>query len=107
MELTNENNKLIAKFMGEDSNYYQNHYYSKTDLAIPPNQIEWNWLMEVVEKIESLYFEVLIGRISCQINEILNRKNPISVFVCGDITSKKEIVYMSVIQFIKWYNQNK
>jgi len=67
----------------------------------------WDWLMPVVEKIESLGFEVLIGRISCNINRILDRENPISSFVCGDISKKIEIVYLAVVQFINWYNKNK
>lgn len=67
---------------------------------------DWNWLMPVITKIESLGYEVLIGRISCQINPVLERENPIASMVCGDINKKHEIVYEACVQFIEWYNKN-
>ena len=66
----------------------------------------WDWLMPVVEKIERLGYEVVISRISCNINGILDRKNPITSIVCGDISKKMDITYDSIVEFIKWYNKN-
>jgi len=68
---------------------------------------DWNALMEVVEKINELGYEVVISRISCQINKILDRDNLISAMVCGDVSRKREITYDAVVKFIIWYNQNK
>ena len=65
----------------------------------------WDWLMLVVEKIESKGYEVLIGRISCKVNKILYRDNPISSMVCGDISKKIQITYLAIVEFIKWYNK--
>lgn len=66
----------------------------------------WDWLMPVVEKIHQEGYEVLIGRISCQINEMTDRDNPICAMVCGDTTKKIEIVYECIVQFINLYNTN-
>jgi hypothetical protein len=68
---------------------------------------DWTWLMPLVTYIEGLGYEVLIGRISCQINPILDRENPIASMVCGDINKKHEIVYEACVQFIEWYEKNK
>lgn len=65
----------------------------------------WDWLMTVITKIESLGYEVLISRVACQINPILERENPIASMVCGDITKKREIVFETCKQFIEWYNE--
>lgn len=115
--MNTENNKLIALFMGmvkhhEDSLYLtfkkkgdnQNYLANINGLQY---HSDWNWLMEAVEKINVLGYEVLIGRISCQINPISDRENPISAMVCGDISKKIEITFDAVIQFIKWYNEQK
>ena len=109
---TTENNKLIAEFMGyvlNDNTGVTVYYNDKTCEVLDPDKLkfhsDWNWLMEVVEKIENLGFEVVIGRISCNVNEILNRENPITSIVCGNPSKKLEVVYSSICQFIQWHNQ--
>lgn len=107
-----ENNKIIAEFLGwtlddEELNTYRKKisvifHYRKFNF-----QTDWNDLMEVVEKINVLGYEVLIGRINCQINNMLEREKPISAMVCGDVSKKIEITFDAVIQFIKWYNEQK
>lgn len=130
---TTLDSRLIAEFMGyEVINYqhgefrpiYNGNKYAKTigeqkklwgglDLQFTgrfteniqyPFATDWNYLMPIVTKIEELGYEVLIGRISCNINEMMQREKPIVSLVCGDINKKKEIVYDAVIQFIKHYN---
>jgi len=91
---TTKNNKLIAEFLHGKNAVHPNQYHEN-----------WNELMQVVEKIENLGFEVVIGRISCNVNEILNRENPITSIVCGNPSKKLEVVYSSICQFIQWHNQ--
>lgn len=98
-----QNNKLIAEFDGMINTMCHNN----TTASPYDYEKSWDWLMPIIEKIEGLGFEVLIGRISCNINKILDRNNPISGFCCGDISKKREIVYDTVIEFINWYNKNK
>lgn len=69
----------------------------------------WEWLMTVVEKIESMGYEVEIGR------HLYRNKD---YFVCtihdqGDsvrleyewYSSKIKSVYDAIVEFIKWYNR--
>ena len=64
---------------------------------------DWNWLMEVVEKIESLGYRIEIVKHICRI--YLSNKETI---IISENTPKIEAVYNAVVEFIKWYNnQNK
>lgn len=88
---TTENNKIIAEFLhGKD--------------AVHPNQYHENWneLMLVVEKIESLGYDT----------ELVYRKddgdhcfyiNDSPVF-SSQLGNKKQAVYNACIEFIKWHN---
>jgi DNA replication protein DnaC len=113
---TIENNKLIAEFMGGLFNKHSNKYgignaeyitigklnnvvkainhYDIVDLKYHNN---WNWLMEVVEKIESLSEEQKVINFS--------RQNK-SIFDFKLTESKIEATYNACIEFIKWYNEN-
>jgi hypothetical protein len=62
---------------------------------------DWNMLMSVVEKIESLGNNVGIWDKDCMINN--GSKDEID---CQS-TSKIKAVYEAVIEFIKLYNENK
>ena len=124
--MTTENNKIIAEFMSWDSNESKTVFYEPTDevQGIDGFTLEnlpfdsWNWLMEVVEKIEGLEFypknSTCIGFDSFGI-EI--NKNRCDITRYGDFThlllqgqgkTRIEAVYNACIEFIKWYNeQNK
>lgn len=108
---TTQNNKLIAEFMGwtlddKDLNSYRklnNNVFKYSLLSNFKYHTDWNWLMEVVEKIEDLGHDF-------DINKRENHKN---VFIRGSqyakITSNKtkiEAVHEAIIEFIKWYNEN-
>jgi len=116
-----ENNKLIAEFMGFTINKHWNNWFDvpkKYQLIYPSSfgidfnckfNTSWDWLMPVVEKIEmieqnGLYynFQILGGCsvyiISSDMEEILSVDN-------GD--SKLHNVWLAVVEFIKWYNENK
>ena len=105
------NNKIIAEFMGAtltkdlqimypvyegDSSYVKDLKY----------HLDWNWLMEVVEKIESLLPDdsfVTIEYKSCWI-PIYDDEQPFGI-ECREET-KTQAVYNACIEFIKWYNEN-
>lgn len=97
---TIENNKLITEFMelpfitedGETN-------YIKDLIHVPDYELsyheDWNWLMEVVEKIK----EVSKGNMFS--NENMKR---VELFKNINIFSKKEEIYNSCVEFITWYN---
>lgn len=108
-EEINENNELIAKFKGITN---KDDILSET-LNKPMYRINgtttnlrynssWDWLMLVVEKIESLQTNVIITNYSCEIYTHTNDYSTQIVY-----PSKIEAVWHSCIQFIKWYNDNR
>ena len=118
-----ENNRLIAEFMGAtltkdlqimypvfegDSSYVK-------DLKYHSN---WNWLMEVVEKIESIKdsyhgrFGVYISANSCTIQSTNFRPdkpipNPPHYYDNIVLNTKIESTYYLVLNFINFYNKQK
>ena len=91
-----EGNKLIAEFMGWESNIEDVFdYYSS-----------WDWLMSVVEKIENMevnnvFYEVLIGYCFCSIR-LKDEKNFLSVSTTEFECNKKiDAVWKTVIKFIQ------
>ena len=70
---TQENNKLIAEFMGlhfSKGEYYRPLYNSGDWISENELQFyeEWNWLMTVVDKIEDMGCEVVITNGECTIS---------------------------------------
>ncbi len=82
-------NELIAEFM-------KNHAINSPHLK-DPKQLEyntsWDWLIPVVEKI------VRTNHYKVQ----RNNNNIADALLAVDI----DILYKSVVEFIKWYNENK
>lgn len=114
-----EGNQLIAEFMGitDDKGWYDGFLIDKAGLPFSCGAMgngtrklnfnsSWDWLMPVVEKIENSGFDVNVKGISCSINRILETKTIIQ-FVCGERSKKIELVWLVVVEFIKWYNENK
>lgn len=116
-----EGNKLIAEFMGAtpirgEYDMYQviedikdgvneKHFFIPSEMEFNSS---WNWLMPVVEKIEEMgfWFELRTHKTGNRavIGDYNYDTKPISnVFK----TSKIESVFMCVVCFIKWYNENK
>jgi len=91
---TQENNKLIAEFMGAETLYNQLDYC--TDMAFPFDDLHfhesWDWLMPVVQKCR------LESR--CEYDEDDNW-NEIhwSLEECN-----LDKTYKAVVEFIKWHN---
>ena len=125
-----ENNKLFAEFLGYN-------YYPHSDTEVIPGwrkerynpshklsvmkgdylcrthkqlrfDTDWNWLMKVVEKIESLNydFEILGGEwviiIDCDPD-----RNESDVIIETSDETKLSTVYKACLQFINWYNDNR
>ena len=109
-----EDNKLIAEFMGSKvtiNNYFVNGMYQTLKDEELKYNSDWNWLMEVVEKIESL---TDINSNGCFM--VLESIGFNAKFIFDDGTrilkdnkgeSKIQSVYNACIEFIKWYNLNK
>lgn len=86
--LSEHERELISRFMGEEC----------------PSEIDFNWLMPVVEKIESLGYDVAIFKDHTEIFTNYDGQ----LFSSGDEhESKISTVYNVVLQFIKYYNEEK
>jgi len=112
-----QNNKIIAKFMGAKEGKGVGKRKALTGVPIPlyldekiltdkstcfidelRYHSDWNWLMEVVEKIESLNtsFSIDGNKCYCINDSFCNaQKEP----------TKIESVYKVCIAFINWYNE--
>ena len=130
MENIIENNKIIAEFLDwgfddlsetfetpflklVDPNAFGDEQYSckLQDFELEFHS-DWNWLMRVVEKIENLQDENNCAIYNVQIEqsftEIIDNHTSETIIYDIDADSKIEAVYNTVIEFIKWYNeQNK
>ncbi len=103
-----EKDRLILEFMG-----WKNHVdMGSIQLFYKDDEVKhisgmnfnssWDWLMPVVEKIESLGHGVTIYRKGCHINDI-----GVSSINGFTHSNKLEQTYKAVVEFIKWYNQTK
>lgn len=110
--MNTENNILIAEFMGYEIKNPQGKLLNlKINVWYPDNfkfDTDWNWLMEVVEKIESVdnnEFTVKIFNSSCEITGFETYPN---FFIFANIMeSKITAVYNCCVEFVKWHNQQK
>lgn len=110
---TTPNNKLIAEFMGATQNKEMEyemygiiqtikdeptskHFFFENEMLF---DTDWNWLMEVVGKIENLGYDVTINYNICTIT---NGENEFQ----NEVGQKIYATYQTVIEFIKWYNLN-
>ena len=97
-----ENNKLITEFMEAD---FENTLLVNGKCRYSES---WDWLMPVVEKIETLGFLIHIDTIDGV--KVFNPKTKDMIFVtftAREYTSKIRETYKAVVEFIKWYNENK
>ena len=120
MNTTNKNT-LIAEFMGVskskiDANgqvlNFENSKYNTYNS-------DWNWLLKVVEEIESLEdterFEITNSGVNIthyQTKEVkfiyngYHTNKGMYLLTEKAVDTKIEAVYMAVVEFIKWYNKN-
>ena len=105
--MNTENNKIIAEFMKWD--ILNDMTYSKAtkgkwvELDKLKFHSNWNWLMEVVEKIESIGFTFETKKNWARIT----RKGENIILRWEEDKTKIEAVYNACIEFIKWYNEQK
>lgn len=122
-KVSNEDIKSLCEFMGikpvahgpnsygwGDGVYYSTHEESSEKVManvciyIRERKVrDWNWLMSIVEKIESIadYIVVDIYGHVCKVEGLVD----IFILEIGD--SKPEAVYKCCVSFVKWYNLNK
>jgi|688.fasta_scaffold106141_6 hypothetical protein len=136
---TTENNKLIAEFMGRSISPItlaefrklkprDKHLVNGAFVEDLQYHSDWNWLMEVVEKIKTMGYFVSMDYLGNsgyiptnyssteRIAQVSHKPNPnVSnpptsanpVFI-NEFDEPKEALYNLIVRFIKWYNeQNK
>lgn len=120
---TIENNKIIAEFMNSKVTI-DTYFITGMYISINENDLkydtDWNWLMEVVRKIEQTYIkenfeqfhEIEIkAKISVSIEnnfcQILSNGMYLNELFSINGTTKKEAVYNACVEFINWYNEQK
>ena len=111
--MTTKNNKIIAEFMEYKKNTPSKDFFQHPTEKNRYDRIEflsynsdWNWLMEVVEKIESILPDdsiITIEYKNCFI-PVLDDEEPFTIE--GGGKTKIEAVYNACLEFIKWYNEN-
>lgn len=105
-------NELIAEFMGlkpeKHSALYDNPTGLSFDRAVEPLYYKsWDWLMPVVERIEKHGAIVEINiclATMCRIVVLNGSRDRIKDFTNGGSIPLIDAVYLSVVEFIKWYN---
>ena len=95
-----KDNKLIAEFMGVEHVKMFRRALSQHTFDGAQYHTSWYWLMEVVDKIENLGYDVIIRQGTCEIQTKSG-----NIFECFD-ASKHITTYTAVVEFIKWYNEN-
>ena len=103
-----EGNKLIGEFMKIKINHAGKGDLYKcpaTGLSTSDKELEyhssWDWLMSVVEKIESMGYDVFINGLYCRITDCGMSDFELE---SGEVNTKIEAIWFTVIEFIKWYN---
>ena len=103
--MTTENNKLIAEFMEHKPTFevYIDDVLTTLERPIKNYNSDWNWLMGVVGKIESIDdcgIDIFFGCVEIY-------KDGITIIkVSAKHKNKIEAVYNACVEFIKWYNEN-
>lgn len=106
---TIKTNKEIAKFLGLTHKATKGGFMIK-GIVVKYEKLnfhnDWNSLMEVVEKIESLGYK--INNFSINNYIYIGKDDVASVIINEPNLTKKEAFYQAVVKFFNWYNeQNK
>jgi len=103
-----ENNLLIAEFMnnwtdtGQEPAYY---VYKHKGCSIHELEFHnsYDWIMPVIEKIEN----TVINGIQLSTNIEDQACFILGTSIFAEAETKLEAIWLTVIKFIKWYNNNK
>jgi hypothetical protein len=116
-----EYNKICAEFLGKivegDENSIDPTYEFPKKLNAPHDiwattrynleymhfYSDWNWIMEVVKKINEIRIFLPMNGVEESITPYLNEKRPITK---GLINSNKEEVVQAIWEFLNWYKLN-
>ena len=104
-------NRLIAEFMGYKKSI-ANTWFKGNKIVQTTSfkyDSDWNWLMKVVEKIESIKIETYKVRVDIYFNccQIYPTHWDELISIYGNNETKLQTTYKAVIEFIKWYNEQK
>ena len=123
--MNTENNKLIADFLGykvqtDPTEKWFGQYFKPNYGWVSEKELDfdsdWNSIMPVVEKIEGLKATVKMARhwganVEDEVEDmyfcIIQPFENIEEIDVAWKDSKIEAVYKAVLEYIKWYNQNK
>jgi hypothetical protein len=97
-------NKIIAEFTGlviSDSENYDSQIHTNVDVDLKYHS-SWDWLHKVLDKVEDECIHRSIMADNLQSSGHLWFTSGY-LYQCGTITE----VYEAVVEFIKFYNQNK
>jgi hypothetical protein len=101
MKTIEENNRMIAEFMGattSDGKYYTIPSLVTTSDSMMKYHTSWDWLMPVVAKIAQTAFNhVELGE------RIIHVES--GFLYAGSMSIHR--IYKRVVEFIEWYNENK
>ena len=91
---TQENNKLIAEFLGKDHELNQ-------CISAPQYHKDWYWLMPVVDRIEDMGCEVVMTNAECTISGADN----CDYYVESIGKNRRGTTYDAVVKFINQLNK--
>jgi hypothetical protein len=98
-----KDNKLIAEFMGlvvSDSDNYTSELHTNVDVDLKYHT-SWDWLMPVIEKIESLGYVFTIQGGKAEYGEMISETR---CFIAED---KLSSTHKAVVEFIKEHNDER
>ena len=105
-----QDKKLIAEFMDY---HHEGKYIILSDNSKLKYHTDWNWLMSVVKKIEALevviFFHINYTKYHNLLNDVRIHINSTKNHIISSLEEHKDnkikATYFTVVEFIKWYNQ--
>ena len=104
---TTENNILLAEFMNWEFTIVNNSTLQTTLISNLDFSKDWNVLMQVVEKIESLEKKRFSITITPTVINVWDNTNDEDIIETRQLPlTKIEAVHNACVKFVKWYNEN-